>query len=73
METGMTIASPFPNPYVGIQPVLDWQATVVESLMQAQNLQLQMLAAWQRPFAMASQELWDQWVARFGGGVPLDG
>lgn len=69
----MTIASPFPSPYDGYQPVLDWQASVIENLVQAQNFQLQMMAAWQRRFVMVNQELWDQWVARFGGGVPLDG
>jgi hypothetical protein len=72
METGMTIASPFPIPYGNLQPVLDWQAAFIEGLMQAQNFQLQMLAAWQWPFASVNQELWDQWTARFGGGVPLD-
>ncbi|MBT2299988.1 hypothetical protein J7E70_05875 [Variovorax paradoxus] len=72
METGMIIASPFPIPYGNFQPVLDWQAAFIEGLMQAQNFQLQMLAAWQWPFASVNQELWDQWAARFGGGVPLD-
>jgi|EndMetStandDraft_7_1072992.scaffolds.fasta_scaffold351727_2 hypothetical protein len=55
------------------QPVLNWQAAVIESLIQAQQMQLQMLTAWQRPFAAVNQEFWDQWVCRFGGGVPLDG
>ena len=43
------------------------------SVLQAQQIQLQMLTAWQRPFAAVNQELWDQWVVRFGGGVPIDG
>ncbi|VTU29122.1 hypothetical protein H6CHR_03130 [Variovorax sp. PBL-H6] len=61
------------NSYGSFQPVLDWQAAVIESLMHAQQVQLQMLTAWQRPFAAVNQELWDQWVVRFGGGVPIDG
>jgi hypothetical protein len=60
------------TPYGSIQPVLDWQAAFIESLMQAQRIQFQMLAAWQQPLTAASQEIWDQWVARFGGGVPID-
>jgi hypothetical protein len=31
-----------------------------------------MMGAWQRPFSAASQEMWDVWVAHFGGGVPID-
>jgi len=61
------------NSYGSFQPVLDWQAAVIQNLMQAQQIQLQMLTAWQRPFAAVNQELWDQWVVRFGGGVPIDG
>ena len=60
------------NSYGSFQPVLDWQAAVIQNLMQAQQIQLQMLTAWQRPFAAVNQELWDQWVVRFGGGVPID-
>jgi hypothetical protein len=67
-------AADLPNAVYGsFQPVLDWQTAVIESLMQAQQMQLQMLTAWQRPFAAVNQELWDQWVCRFGGGVPIDG
>lgn len=62
-----------PNPYASFQPVLDLQAAFFESLSQAQQIQLQILAAWYRPFAAVNQELWDQWICRFGGGVPLDG
>lgn len=70
----MTIASPISTPfYGGLQPLLDWQAAWTEGLLQGQRLQLQMLGAFQQPFAAVNQELWDQWVARFGGGVPLDG
>ncbi len=30
-------------------------------------------AAWHRGCTQAQRELLDQWIARFGGGVPLDG
>ena len=68
----MSTASPFPAAFEVFQPLLDWQAAWVEGLLQAQSLQFQMLGTWQRPFAAVHQELWDQWVAHFGGGVPLD-
>lgn len=44
-------------------------------LVQAQTvqlMQLQMLLSWQRGVYEAMQELWDQWAARFGGGLPID-
>lgn len=67
----LTTTAPFPNPYGNFQPLFEWQAAWVESLMQAQKLQLEMLSAWRNPLVM-NQELWDQWVAHFGGGVPID-
>lgn len=69
----MTIAGPIPTLYGDMQPLLDWQAACAETLLKAQSFQLQMLGVCQQPFVAANQELWDQWVARFGGGVPLDG
>ena len=59
--------------YGSLQPVLDLQATILEGLLQAQQAQLQMMSVWQQPFAAVNRELWDQWIVRFGGGVPLDG
>ncbi|MGO4393944.1 hypothetical protein AB4Z46_21525 [Variovorax sp. M-6] len=69
----MTIPSPTPTLDGGFQPLLDWQAAWIESLLQAQSLQLRILSASQQPLAAVNQELWDLWVAHFGGGVPLDG
>jgi len=57
----------------GIQALFAWQTACFDSLVQAQCIQLQALAAWQRSCFAVNQELRDQWVARFGGGVPLDG
>ena len=56
-----------------LRSVLDWQRAVAESLLQTQRGQWEMLAAWQRSAGAAQRELRDQWVCRFGGGVPLDG
>lgn len=56
-----------------LQLALDWQAAFVENLLQAQRSHYQMLTEWQQSLAAVNQELWDQWVCRFGGGVPLDG
>lgn len=68
----MTIASPSPTTFNPLEQLLAWQAAAFESLATAQNLQLEWLNAWQRAFPV-NQEMWDQWVAHFGGGVPLDG
>jgi len=57
----------------GLQTLFAWQAACFDSLVQAQCIQLQALAAWQRSCIAVNQELRDQWIARFGGGVPLDG
>ena len=72
----MTQVSAFEVPssaYGSFQPVLDLQTAIIQSLLQAQQIQLQMLTAWQQPFTAVNKELWDQWICRFGGGVPLDG
>jgi len=55
-----------------MQPVLAFQQAFFTGLLQLQQMQLQMMTAWQRPFSTASQEVWDVWVAHFGGGVPID-
>jgi hypothetical protein len=52
---------------------LDWHAALADACVQAQHSQYQVFAAWAKALAAVNQELWDQWVCRFGGGVPLDG
>ncbi|OUM02947.1 hypothetical protein [Variovorax sp. JS1663] len=72
----MTFASvtDLPNgPYGSFQSLLELQTAILQSLMRAQQAQLQMMTVWQQPFAAVNQELWDQWICRFGGGVPIDG
>ena len=49
--------------------VMGWQI----GMLLAQRQQLEMMAAWQRSIAAVQRELIDQWICRFGGGVPLDG
>lgn len=66
-----TIAPPSLMREGNIQPLLDWQAAFMDSLLQAQRMQFQILAAWFQPFAGINKDLWDQWVAHFG--VPIDG
>ncbi|MBT2336830.1 hypothetical protein J7E49_23360 [Variovorax paradoxus] len=70
------------NSYVPVSPawtdayfrsMLDWQAACSTSVLQAQQMQWEMLAAWQQSAKAVQQELWDQWTSHFGGGVPLDG
>jgi hypothetical protein len=68
--TTPSFASSAPEPM--LQPVLAFQQAFFTGVLQLQQLQLQMMGAWQRPFSAASQEMWDVWVAHFGGGVPID-
>ena len=59
------------------QPALDWATAVTQFLMQAQRIQLEALVSWQqsieRTFAVTNNELWDTWMCRWTGGVPIDG
>jgi hypothetical protein len=52
---------------------LEWQAAAIGTLLQAQQRQAGILLIWQKSMAAVGQDLWDRWVCRFGGGVPLDG
>jgi hypothetical protein len=63
-------ASSVPEP--AMQPLLAFQQAFFTGALQLQQLQLQMMTAWQLPFGACSQEMWDVWVAHFGGGVPID-
>ncbi|MDM0035826.1 hypothetical protein QTI33_27080 [Variovorax sp. J22P271] len=68
--TTFSLASSASEPM--LQPVLAFQQACFTGVLQLQQLQLQMLSAWQWPFSTVSQEMWDVWVAHFGGGVPID-
>jgi hypothetical protein len=47
-------------------------ASAIESLMQAQRVQLEALNSWQQSMAAINQEVWDEWVCHWGGGAPID-
>ncbi|BEP38338.1 hypothetical protein GmRootV59_55810 (plasmid) [Variovorax sp. V59] len=66
-----TTPAPLGNGY--LQSVMGWQMAVGKSMLQAQRRQWEMMAAWQRSIGTVQRELLDQWICRFGGGVPLDG
>jgi len=52
---------------------VDWQRSFLDTWMLTQRNQFENLAAWQRAIEAFNQDLFDRWVCRFGGGVPLDG
>ncbi|MBB4221643.1 MULTISPECIES: hypothetical protein [Variovorax] len=56
-----------------LQALLDWEVAVARSMLLVQRQQLEMMFAWQRSATAVLCEFRDQWVCRFGGGVPLDG
>ena len=50
-----------------------WAAQCMAAALQMQRAQLEAWAVWQRACAGFGQELLDEWVAHWGGGIPLDG
>lgn len=56
-----------------LQLMMDWQMAGVRGALLAQGQQWEAMAAWQRSLAAVQRELTDEWICRFGGGVPLDG
>jgi hypothetical protein len=52
---------------------LDWHKAVLANWGVLQRIHWETLAAWQTAVEAFNQDLFDQWVCRFGGGVPLDG
>ncbi len=56
----------------GFQPAFVSSMAIVESLMQAQRVQLEALNSCQQSIAAINQELWDEWVCHWGGGAPID-
>jgi hypothetical protein len=62
-----------------LQPGVFWAAQFLESFLRAQRLQPDTFEAQcaivrrtQAQATAATGELWDQWIARWGGGVPMD-
>ena len=62
--TGVFSAPWFP----GIGEMVAWN----QGWLQAQAWPWQMAVDWQRSMAAVQQELWDEWVSHWGGGVPID-
>lgn len=53
------------------QPLFD-PAALLQGLLLVQQSQLEVVLAWQRAIASLQQELWDEWLCRWGGGAPID-
>lgn len=66
-------AQPVPLDGNYLQALVNWQIAVAGSALQVQLRQLELMTDWQRSFGALQRELTDQWICRFGGGVPLDG
>lgn len=66
LPTPADVASPW---LIGWQAANGWG----QLLAQAIGLQAQALAAWQQSVQATQRDLVDDWIARWGGGVPLDG
>lgn len=45
----------------------------LDTLLRFQQQQWNLLLTWQQALAGAQQDFWDQWICRWGGGVPIDG
>jgi hypothetical protein len=68
------------GPQDTLQPVIDWSAQWAESFQQAQKLQLEafevqseIVRRTQAEAAAVVSDLWEQWIAHWGGGAPMDG
>lgn len=56
-----------------LQSLMNWQSFMGKGLMLAYLYQCEWLATWQRTLGATPRECMDQWMGRYGGGVPLDG
>ncbi|MDM0107740.1 hypothetical protein QTH97_22530 [Variovorax sp. J22R24] len=52
---------------------LNWHKAVHDTWSLIQRIHLENLTTWQKAIEASNQDLFDRWVCRFGGGVPLDG
>ncbi|NRF71780.1 hypothetical protein HLB44_32825 [Aquincola sp. S2] len=55
-----------------LSAALPWFGAGTAALFELQRTQFSLLFAWQQAFAAVQKELWDEWVSRWGGGVPID-
>lgn len=63
-----------PTTQDGFQPLFDLSiaSRFVDAVLDAQRLQYEAVLAWQQSVAAFQKELWDEWVCRWAGGVPID-
>lgn len=69
------------GPGVGLPPAVQWPVVDMAPMLATASLPalsfvhpwFEFWGAWHRGCTQAQRELLDQWIARFGGGVPLDG
>jgi hypothetical protein len=62
-------SAPTENP----PPMFDWSTSMFENMLRVQQFQLDALTSWQQSVSAMNQELWDEWVAHWAGGVPIEG
>jgi len=62
-----------------LQPAIDWSTQCVDGFLRAQKLQLEafevqseIVRRAQAQVTAVTSELWDEWVAHWGGGAPID-
>ena len=74
-QTTTTAAAPLGM----LWPVSDWLTQCVEGFLRAQRLQLQafelqseIVRRGQAQATAAVNKVWDDWVAHWGGGAPID-
>lgn len=63
-------------PFVASPPPLFVPAAAdaaARAVLDAQQMQLDFWLRWQRACSDLQQELFDEWISHWGGGVPLDG
>jgi len=53
-------------------PVAEWGSVVLAVALESQRIQMEWLSKWQRSLLGMHGEIWDWWISRFAGGVPLD-
>ncbi|MEO5695742.1 MAG: hypothetical protein ABIQ60_01250 [Burkholderiaceae bacterium] len=50
----------------------EWPIALGQNLLEMQRLHWIAVASWQSSLTAVQQELWDQWISHWGGGVPID-
>jgi hypothetical protein len=49
-----------------------WAGPYAAGLLQAQRDQFESAILWQQSFEAFYRDLWDRWMAHWGGGAPID-